>query len=96
MRIPAALALALLAATCSMPRDEEVRAEFLRAHPGARLESLEVGEGDGEHAYYHIRFRAAVAGDTALREAVWLYARQADGSWRNAHRGPARPLGARP
>jgi hypothetical protein len=96
MRILVALILApLLAAACSVPRDEDVRAEFLRAHPGVRVESLEVGEGDGDHAYYHIRFRGA-AGDTALREAVWLYARQPDGSWRNTWRGPPGAAGGRP
>jgi hypothetical protein len=95
MRLVALILAPLLAGACSVPRDDDVRAEFLRAHPGARVESLEVGEGDSDHAYYHIRFRAA-ASDTALREAVWLYARQPDGSWRNTHRGPPRPAGGPP
>jgi hypothetical protein len=88
MRILRALALMpLLAAACSRPRDEDVRAEFLRARPDARVASLEVGEGDGDHVYYHVRFRTAA--DTSLRETIWLYARQPDGLWRNTHRGPA-------
>ena len=82
----------LLIAACSGPRDADVRAEFLRAHPGASVESVGAGEGDGDHAYVHVRYRAA--GDSALREAVWLYVRQADGAWRNTRRdsaGAARP-----
>jgi hypothetical protein len=95
MRVLVALILALLfGAACSGPREEDVRADLLGAYPGARVESMDVGEGDGDHAYYHLRFRAA-ASDTALREAVWLYARHRDGSWRSAHRDPPRPVGSR-
>ena len=88
MRIPIGALVLLLAAACSGPHDETVRAEFLRAHPGARVESVGAGEGDADHAYVHVRYRAA--GDSALREAVWLYVRQADGSWRNTRRDSAR------
>jgi hypothetical protein len=79
------LIASILGAACDAgPREKDVRSEFLRANPGARIESLAVAEGDGEHVYYHIRFREA--GDLTPRETMWLYARQSDGSWRNTHR----------
>jgi hypothetical protein len=94
MRTPTAVLLALAVAGCSNPIEADVRSAFLSAYPGARVQSLTVGEGDDDHAYYRIRFRAA--GDTVLREAEWLYTQQADGSWRNTHRGASRPAVAGP
>jgi hypothetical protein len=80
------IAIAFLVVTsCGAPTHSDVRADFLRARPGARIVSLDVGEGDGASVYYHIRYRAA--GDTATREEEWQYLRQDDGSWVNTWRG---------
>jgi hypothetical protein len=94
MQVRSVVLWALLAFGCSRPREAEIRAAFTAANPDARVEDLTVGEGDDDHADYRIRFR--VVGDTILREAHWLYVRQANGTWRNSHRGPAAPVAARP
>jgi hypothetical protein len=81
------IAIAFLVSTgCGAPTESDVRADFLRARPGAQIVSLDVGEGDGATVYYHIRYRAA--GDTVMREEEWQYLRQDDGSWVNTWRGP--------
>jgi hypothetical protein len=74
---------------CGGPSGEAVRADFMREHPRAVVVSADPGEGDSEHAYYHIRFR--VPPDTTLQETVWAYRRAANGTWRVFHRGPASP-----
>jgi hypothetical protein len=61
----------------------------MREHPGAAVVSADPGEGDSEHAYYHIRFR--VPSDTTVRETVWGYRRAADGTWRVFHRDSVSP-----
>ena len=94
MRYLVLLVLSLLIAGCFGPREKDVRADFLRSNPGARIEMATPGEGDGAAVYYHIRYRTT--GDTTLREVVWQYMKQPDGAWRNTSRGTARPAGTFP
>jgi hypothetical protein len=86
MRILGPLVLLLCAVACSEPRAADVRAEYLRAHPGSQIVSAEPGEGDFSAVYYHVRYRAP--GDSAVREEIWQYIKQSDGTWRNTHREP--------
>ncbi len=81
------VAIALAVTTgCGAPTESDVRADFLRARPGAQIVSLGAGEGDAAAVYYHIRYR--LPPDTATRGEEWQYLRQADDSWRNTWRGP--------
>ena len=75
--------LFVLVAGCG-PGDDAVRAEFLRAHPGAEVLSLGVGEGDDDHAYYGIRYR--LPNDSTVHEACWLYSDAQGGDWRLVNR----------
>lgn len=93
MRTRLLLLLPLFLAGCFGPREEDVRTEFLRANPGSRIEMAAPGEGDDGTVYYHIRYRPA--GDTALREVVWQYTKQPEGTWHVTSRDSA-TLGARP
>lgn len=68
----------LVAAACG-PGDHAVRAEFLRAHPGAEVLDLGVGEGDSDNVYYHIRYRAP--NDSTVHEVCWLYSQVNGRDW---------------
>ena len=84
------LLVPLFAAGCFGPREKDVRADFLRANPGALIEMATPGEGDGAAVYYHIRYR--VPGDTILREVEWQYMKNTDGEWHNTWRDSAQPV----
>lgn len=74
--------LFVLVAACGP--DDQVRAEFLRAHPNAEVLSLGVGEGDDDNAYYHIHYRAP--NDSAVHEACWLYSQVNGSDWQLMYR----------
>lgn len=78
-------ALALLHLGCNAPGEKRVRADFLAEHPGVTISDVYVGEGDGDHAYYHIEFTRLA--NAAPEKKVWLYQRQA-GAWVSIHRKP--------
>jgi hypothetical protein len=59
------------ALSCGTPKDERVRSEFVARYPGYSVNSIGVGEGDGDNAYFHIRYRKP--GDNRTFEQVWLY-----------------------
>lgn len=71
-----ALPILFLAASCGLPSDDQVKADFLALHPRAVIEDAGVGEGDEDDAYWCIRYREPP--DTVLREQVWLYQRGSD------------------
>jgi hypothetical protein len=75
----------VLVSGCGGPAESDVRLEFLLSNPDAQIVSLDVGEGDSEAVYYHIRYRTS--GDTATREEEWQYLRR-DGRWVNTSRRP--------
>ncbi len=52
----------------------EVRDTFAREHPNYSLEDAFVGDGDGDTAYVHIRYRKP--GDPKGYEEAWMYRRQ--------------------
>jgi len=64
---------------CSVPNDRVVRQEFLAERPNASIEFLGVGEGDSDHAYYHIQYR--IPSDSRVLEEIWLYQKQSNGAW---------------
>jgi hypothetical protein len=76
--------LMLVIASCGLPSDDQVKADFLTLHPRAVIEFSGVGEGDADHASWCIRFREPP--DTTLREQIWLYQRGADDRFHVAHR----------
>lgn len=69
----------LLLAGCSGPNESSIRSAFQRTRPSAEIVSLGPGEGDGDHVYYHIRYR--LPSDSAVREEVWGYRKGPDGGW---------------
>ena len=84
-RVALALMLGLAFTSCShAPSDAEVRAEFMREHPSFQVESVDVGEGDGSAAYFHIRYR--MPGDAAIQEDVWQYLDTGEKRWRINHK----------
>jgi hypothetical protein len=76
---PLHVAMVLILLGCGIPREEDVRAEFLADNHGAAVESTGPGEGDASNVYFHIRYR--LPGDSTLWEQVWLYQKDADGLW---------------
>lgn len=64
--------MALWCAACSRVDVDRVRVDFLRDHPGAKVEAVDVGEGDGATAYVYVRYR--VGGDPNTRLEVRQYA----------------------
>jgi hypothetical protein len=72
------LALTLLAA-CSSPDLARIEADFEQAYAGCDVLRVDVGEGDADHAYVHVRLRCK--GERGEREEVWLY-RRSGKEWR--------------
>ena len=63
----------LLLAGCAGPDLDDVAQTFRSEHPTAAVTTLGVGEGDDQHAYVHIRFRATDG--VGVCEVVWGYCR---------------------
>jgi hypothetical protein len=63
----------------SLPGSEVVKENFLKENPQSIVLSVFVGEGDSEHAYYHIRYKEAKG--ESIKEVVWLYTLKEDGKW---------------
>ena len=79
------VALVGLATTaCGFPKDDEVRAAFLKENPTFTVTDVGSGEGDGSTVYKHIRYRTP--GGTAECEVVWGY-QEAEPTWRIFHKG---------
>ena len=76
------VALALFCA-CSVPSEQDVRAEFRRDHPSAEVLELYIGEGDSEHALYTIRYRE----NGVSYRACWLYRDFPDSGWHVMNKG---------
>jgi len=73
MQKPLLILLAVAAVSCSPVDTHAIRADFERTHPGCRVKTLAVGEGDFDNAFVRIEFRCGQ--ETALREEAWLYQR---------------------
>jgi hypothetical protein len=63
--------------SCGFPSEQKVKDEFKSANPTFEPISAVVGEGHGDAAYYHIRYKKP--SDDKTYEQVYLYLRQADG-----------------
>ena len=70
-------ALLLSSASCGFPSDSQVIDEFKGQNPTYQALSATVGEGHGDAAYYHIKYKKP--GDDRIYEQVWLYLRAEDG-----------------
>lgn len=64
--------LAMFATGCLV--GEDVRQAVEEHCPGCELRDWRVGEGDGDHAYVHLKLECG--GDDELRERVWLFQRR--------------------
>jgi hypothetical protein len=80
--LPAIWLCGLLA--CGIPADGRVRSEFMARHPGYSLVFVGVGEGDGDNAYFTIRYKKP--GDTRTFEQEWLYQNIGGKEWTCTHR----------
>jgi hypothetical protein len=79
--------LCRLLIACDGPNDKIVRREFLSEHPNASIESIGVGEGDSDHAYYHIQYKLhKLPSDDRVLEEIWLYQKQTDGTWARVYK----------
>jgi hypothetical protein len=79
---------ALLLQGYEAPGASDVTAACKREYPGARVFSAVVGEGDADSAYYHIQYK--LPADAQSREDVWLYLKQANGTWAVARKIPGK------
>jgi hypothetical protein len=80
-RLVICFSVALFLATvlsCGFPSEQQVKDDFREANPTYQPVSAIVGEGHGDAAYYHIRYRKPE--DDYTYEQIWLYLRQNDGS----------------
>ena len=84
LRITLLVLFAFVAVGCSEPDKDEIKAAFLRAHPGSTVVDVSVGEGDGGTVYEHIRYRSP--GSAIECEVVWGY-QKTEAGWREFHRG---------
>ncbi len=75
---------------CGRIDADSAKREFEAAHPSREVVEVFVGEGDGDAAYVHIRYREP--GEPHVREAVWGYLRdpRAEG-WRVFHKDEPKP-----
>ncbi len=64
--------------SCGFPSEQQAKDDFKAANPTYQPISAIVGEGHGDAAYYHIRYRKP--DDTRIFEQIWLYLRQNDGN----------------
>lgn len=76
--------LGVVVAACGAPKDEQVKAAFLRENPAYTVTAVTLGEGDGSTVYKHIRYRRP--GSDIVCEVVWGY-QQADREWRIFYKG---------
>lgn len=72
------------AISCGFPSENQVKQEFRDANPTLSPLSAIVGEGHGDAAYYHIRYKKQ--GDNRIYEQVWLYLRQNDNTFKVTHK----------
>ncbi len=89
--MPRILLICLLLCACGEPTKDAVRADFLAAHPGVVVVGVYPGEGDSDHVYYAVQFRAPP--DTTLQKTVLLYQRTSDGRWHFLPERVAAPKG---
>ncbi len=71
-----ALFLVVLFSSCGFPSETQVKEDFKVANPTFQPLSAVVGEGHGDAAYYHIRYKKP--DDAQTYEQVWLYLRDKD------------------
>lgn len=85
--VAALIALALPGCeSASLPSESEIIAEFKKENPTATVLDAMVGEGDSQHAYWHISFTQA--GSSKVQMTVWG-ARSVDGKqWEIFHKSP--------
>jgi hypothetical protein len=69
---------------CGVPADDFVRSEFLARYPSYSVIFVGVGEGDGDHAYFHILYKKP--DDLRTFEQVWLYQDRGGSEWELIHR----------
>ena len=73
LRFIAITIFVLLAISCGMPNESEVKASFLQEHPNYNVLDIHTDEGDFDEVYFHIVYRKPdeekVYGD------MWLYLR---------------------
>ncbi len=74
----------VLCLSCGFPSESQVKKDFKSANPTFEPISAIVGEGHGDAAYYHIKYRKP--NENKTYEQVWLYLRQDDGSIKITHK----------
>jgi hypothetical protein len=70
---------AIATGACGFPKDEDVKAAFLKENPTVTVTDVGSGEGDGGTVYKHIRYIRP--GTMTECEVVWGY-QQAEPTWR--------------
>jgi hypothetical protein len=78
-------ALSVFLLACGFPSEEQVKNDFRAEYPTYELLSAIVGEGDGDAAYYHIRYKKP--NDDQTYEQIWLYLRQKDEKIKLTYKG---------
>ena len=63
----------------SVPSKEQVKAEFLHEYPSYQVQEVYIGEGDGDSAYFHVKYKKPQ--DAQVYEAAWLYLETEPGQW---------------
>jgi hypothetical protein len=63
----------LLAVSCGMPSENDVKTSFLKEHPEYTVLDIHVDEGDFDEVYFHIKYRKPK--EDKIYGDMWLYLR---------------------
>ena len=63
----------LLAISCGMPSENNVKTSFLQVHPNYNVLDIHTDEGDFDSVYFHIVYRKP--GEEKVYGDMWLYLR---------------------
>jgi len=63
--------LFLLAVSCGIPKESDVKTAFLQEHPSYTVLSVHVDEGDMFSVYFHIEYRKPQ--EEKIYGDIWLY-----------------------
>ena len=68
-----------LLASCGNPSNDDVRNDFLKEHPKAKIISIYPGEGDGGAVYMHINYQLPPS--EVIHKEIWQYIDNNQSQW---------------